>query len=104
MKLSGKIEVFMNKRGYVTGVFKDWDEENKSVLGKAYVDVLLPEEIAIKEGESLTLDVEEAYLNARYVKSNGKDFTKLQINVVKALVSRRFPEEAKKTTKKGGKR
>ena len=47
MKLTGTIEVFKNKNGYVTGVFKSWDEESKEVKGKAYMDVNLPEDVKI---------------------------------------------------------
>ena len=104
MKLTGTIEVFKNKNGYLTGVLKSFDEDNKKVLGKAYIDVKLPEEVEVKDGQTLSLDVKEGYLNAVYV--DVKDaFTKLKINVVKCDVKAVFPEEkkAKKTSKKEGK-
>ena len=101
IKLSGTLEVFQNNRGYVTGVFKAWNEETKSVEGKAYMDVTLPESVQIKEGQSLTLDVKTAYLNAVYV-SGEKPFTKLKINVVDCEIKKVFPEEkrSKKASKK----
>lgn len=99
LKLTGTLEVFQNKRGYVTGVFKAWDD-NKCVLGKAYMDVNLPEEISIEEGQTLTLEVKEAYLNAIFVEGENA-FTKLKINVVKCEVKSVFPEKkAKKPSKK----
>ena len=103
MKLSGNLEVFKNQRGYVTGVFKAWDEESHEVLGKAYMDVALPEGTEVKDGQTLTLNVKEAYLNAVFCK--GKDpFTKLKINVVDCEVIRVFPEEKKaKPSKRGAK-
>ena len=45
MKVTGTIEVFKNKNGYVTGILKSFDEDNKKVLGKAYIDVKLPEKV-----------------------------------------------------------
>ena len=104
MKVAGTIEVFKNKNGYITGVLKSFDEDNKKVLGKAYIDVRLPEEVEVKDGQTLTLDVKEGYLNAVYV--DVKDaFTKLKINVVKCEVKAVFPEEKKikKSSKKEGK-
>ena len=102
IKLSGTLEVFQNKRGYVTGVFKAWDD-NKCVLGKAYMDVVLPKEITIEEGQSLTLDVKEAYLNAIFVEGENA-FTKLRINVVDCEVKSVFPEKkAQKSSKKASK-
>ena len=98
MKLSGLIEVFQNKKGYVTGVFKAWDEESKTVLGKAYLDVNLPESVKIEEGQTLTLNVKEGYLNAIFVDTENA-FTKLKINIVDCEVKSVFPEPKK--AKKG---
>lgn len=97
MKLVGNLEVFKNKNGYYTGVFKAWNEESKSVLGKAFMDVNLPENVECKDGQTLTINVKEGYLNAIYVDSKDP-FTKLKINVVDCEVVRVFPEE-KKTRK-----
>lgn len=97
MKLTGLIEVFQNKKGYVTGVFKAWNEESKEVLGKAYLDVNLPESVKIKEGQTLTLNVKEGYLNAIFVDTENA-FTKLKINIVDCEVKSVFPEP-KKTKK-----
>ena len=103
MKLSGNLEVFKNQRGYVTGVFKAWDEDTKAVLGKAYIDVALPEGTEVKDGQTLTLNVKEGYLNAVFCKGK-ESFTKLKINVVECEVIRVFPEEKKeKPSKRGAK-
>lgn len=104
LKLSGTLEVFQNKKGYVTGVFKAWNEEAKEVLGKVYMDVKLPESVKIKEGQTLTLDVKTAYLDAVHV-TGEHEFTKLRINVVDCKVTSVYPEEkkSKKTSKKATK-
>lgn len=103
VKLSGTLEVFLNKRGYVTGVFKAWDEEAKQITGKAYMDVALPDEIQIEEGQTLTLDLKQAYLNAVHVEGENA-FTKLKIKVVECEVKSIFPEKkVKKPSKKVGK-
>lgn len=101
LKLTGTLEVFQNNRGYVTGVFKAWNDKTKQVTGKAYMDVTLPESVKIKEGQTLTLNVKEAYLNAVHVDGE-KAFTKLKINVVECEVTSVYPEEkkAKKPSKK----
>lgn len=102
LKLTGTLEVFQNKKGYVTGVMKAWDD-NKTLVGKAYMDVNLPESISIEEGQTLTLDVKEAYLNAVHVEGENA-FTKLKINVVEAEIKSIFPEKkAQKPSKKVGK-
>ena len=101
MKLSGTLEVFQNKKGYVTGVFKAWNEDSKEVLGKAFMDVNLPDSIKIEEGQTLTLNVKEGYLNAVYVKAENS-FTKFKINVVDCEVKKVFPEQKK--TKKSSKK
>lgn len=98
LKLKGTLEVFKNRNGYPTGVIKAWDNENIHVLGKAYMDVMLPKDLTIEEGQTLTLNVTEGYLNAVHV--NGENaFTKLKINVVKCEVTSVFPEPKKKVTK-----
>lgn len=101
LKLTGTLEVFQNQRGYVTGVFKAWNEDNKQVTGKAYMDVTLPKDVTIKEGQTLTLNVKKAYLNAVHVDGENA-FTKLKINVVDCEVESVYPEqkEVKKTSKK----
>lgn len=105
LKITGTLEVFQNNRGYVTGVFKAWNDEAKQVTGKAYMDVTLPKDVKIKEGQTLTLNVKTAYLNAVHVASHGtldNEFTKLKINVVECEVTNVYPEEkkVKKSSKK----
>ena len=102
LKFSGRLEVFQNEKGYVTGVLKAWNEEEKKVLGKTYMDVRLPESVQVEKGQSLTLQVKTGYINAIYV-SGDKPFTKLQLAVAECEVVRVFPEskkEAKKASKK----
>ena len=100
LKINGTLEVFQNKKGYVTGVIKYWDEAEKLFTGRAYVDVTLPESVKIEEGQTLTLDLKTAYLNAVHVKGENA-FTKLNINVVDCEVKSIFPEKkAKKPSKK----
>ena len=99
MKITGKIDVFQNKTGYAKGIivgFKDGKPE-----AKVFLDVNLPDDIKPAEGQTLTLDVEEGYLNAVLVNSQ-EPFTKLTISVVKAKIVKVFPEGAKKA--KGGKK
>ena len=99
LKLTGRLEVFKNQKGYVTGVMKAWNDETKEVLGKAYMDVALPQDVEINDGETLSLDVKTAYLNAVYV-SGENSFTKLKINVVDCEILSVFPERKKSKTSK----
>ena len=102
MKVTGKLEIFKNRNGYFTAVIKAWDEKNQ-VAGKAFMDVALPEGVKVEDGQSLTLDVKEGYLNAVYVKAENS-FTKLKLNVVKCDVVDVFPKPEKaKKAKKGAK-
>ena len=94
LKLTGQLEVFKNQKGYITGVIKAWNEAEKTVAGRTYMDVLLPVGVEVKEGQTLTLDVKTAYLNAVHVEGENA-FTKLKINVVDCEVIRVFPEEKK---------
>ena len=100
MLISGKLEVFKNRNGYITAVFKAWEQEGHGVQGKAYMDANLPEDVQIKDGQTLTLDVKTAYLNAVHVDGENP-FNKLKINVVDCEVKAVFPEKkAKKPSKK----
>ena len=69
MLLSGKIEVFKNKKGYLTGILKSFDKDN-NLLGKMFVSVnIRDEKLAEKvvEGKTLTFDVETGYLDCVHV-------------------------------------
>lgn len=104
MKLSGKIEVFKNKKGYATGIIKAFSEDKK-VIAKEFVDVELKDEKVrdkLTEGKTLTLNVEEGYLNLKHVELDTESFNRIVVSVVKASVVAVFPEE-KKTTKKASK-
>lgn len=98
MKLTGTLEVFKNSKGYFTGVIKAWDNE-KHVLGKAYMDVSLPESVVIEDGQTLTLDVKEGYLNAVYV-AGEKAFTKVKISVKACDIISVFPKKKIKKSSK----
>lgn len=81
MILSGKIEVFKNKRGYITGVIKSFNKDKKCD-GKCFLDVVCCEgvELNIEDGVSLTLDVKTAYLNCRHVElKEGEAFDRLEV-------------------------
>ena len=99
MKVSGLLEVFQNKNGFVTGVFNAWDSdepnEKHKILGKAYMDVRLPKDVQIKEGQTLTLDVKEGYLRVSHIVSNKVEFSKFVIYVKQCDVIRVYPEEKK---------
>lgn len=103
LKLTGVLEVFKNKKGYITGVIKAWDD-NKTLLGRTYMDVQLPEDVTVEEGQTLTLDIKEAYLNAIYVEGENA-FTKLKLNIVKCDIKSVFPEaKIKKSSKQVAKK
>ena len=79
MMITGKIDLFKNQRGFVTGTIKAFDKENK-LIGKCFIDVI---GVAVEEGETLTIDVKEGYLNAVHVEGKESKFDKLAINVKK---------------------
>ena len=90
MLIQGKIEVFKNKRGYVTGILKAFDEKN--LLGKVFIDI---NGLDLKDERTYTIDVTEGYLNVHHVESLTKDFDKLVINIVKHKVISVFPDDNK---------
>lgn len=77
MKITGKIDLFKNQRGFVTGTIKCFDKENK-LVGKSFIDVV---GVAVEEGETLTIDVKEGYLNSVHVEGKDSKFDKLCLNV-----------------------
>ena len=78
MKITGKIDLFKNARGYVTGQIKAFDKEKK-LLGKYFIDVA---GVIVADGETLTIDVTEGYLNCVHVTAEGKEaFDKLVLSV-----------------------
>lgn len=95
LKLTGTLEVFKNRNGYITGIIKSFDKDDKSYLGNVCLDVSIPESVEVKEGQTLTLKVTEGYLNIRHVVAKGNSFDKLFINVVKCKVVKVYPEEKK---------
>ena len=101
MIVSGKIEVFKNKKGYPTGVLKSFDKDNK-LLGRLFVACnLRDEKIAKKltEGKTLTIDVKKGYLDVRHVELEAESYEIPVISVIEAELVAVYPEE-KKATKK----
>lgn len=89
MKVLGKIEVFKNKRGYLTGKILSFTD--KKVVGTSYIDVKLAEGIkAPEEGTTITYEVVEGYLNSIHVESERESFEKLVISIVKAVAIKTF--------------
>lgn len=79
MMITGKIDLFKNSRGFVTGQIKAFSKEKK-LLGKCFVEVM---GVSVAEGETLTIDVKEGYLNCVHVESEDKkkSFDKLVLSV-----------------------
>ena len=109
MLVSGKIEVFKNKKGCPTGTIKSFDKDG-NLVSKYFVAVnIRDEKLAEKltDGKTLTLNVETGYLDSRKVELEEQSFVVPIISVVKAEIVAVLPEEkkapAKKTTKKSSK-
>lgn len=104
MLLTGKIEVFKGKKGYLVGKITGFDQDKKPT-GHCFIDVKIADEklsSKIVDGKTLTLDVELGYLNVRHVELETESFDKLEYSIKKAKVVSVFPEE-KKATKKSKK-
>lgn len=93
MKLTGKIEVFKNAKGYITGIVPSI--KDKKLLGKSFIQVYLPKDIEVKEGQTLTLNVKDAYLNSVHVENEQQSFEKLVVAVNEAEVISVYPEPVK---------
>lgn len=90
MKVLGKIEVFKNKRGYLTGKILSFDKDKK-IVGTSYMDVKVADDLAKpEEGTTITYDVKEGYLNSVHVEGERESFEKLVISIVKAEVVKTF--------------
>ena len=102
MLVSGKIEVFKNKKGYPTGTIKSFDKDG-NLVSKYFVAVNIRDEKLtekLTDGKTLTLDVETGYLDSRKVELEEQSFVVPIISIVKATVVSVYPEEKKTTTKK----
>lgn len=86
MEVTGKIDLFKNKRGYVTGVLKSFNEEKK-VSGKSFIDV---SGVVVKEGETLTIDVKKGYLNSIHVEGEKGGFDKFSLSIKEYDVVRSY--------------
>ena len=94
MKITGKLEVFKNQRGYLTGILKAFDNE-KNCVGKIFLDV---KGLDIKDDRTYTIEVIEGYLNVIHQQSLTKEFDKLSISIIKHKLISVYPE-----LEKGGK-
>ena len=88
MQIKGKIEVFKNQRGYLTGILKAFDSD-KNLVGKIFIDV---KGLDIKDDRTYTIDVIEGYLNVIHQESLTKAFDKLSISIVKHKLISVYPE------------
>lgn len=86
MLVTGKIEVFKNKRGYLTAVVKSFSEDKK-VTGKSYIDCVV-KDLAVAEGSTVVLNCKKAYLNNRHVEAKTESFDKLELVVVECEVEK----------------
>lgn len=88
MKITGKIEVFKNARGYTSGILKCFN--NGEMVGKLFIDV---EGLDLKDTRTYTIDIIEGYLNVHHIESMTKDFDKLVINVKKHKLIDVYPKK-----------
>ena len=89
MKITGKIEVFKSKRGYLTGILKSFNKDNE-VVGKIFIDV---QGLDLKDERTYNIEVTEGYLNVHHVESLTKDFDKLVIKVAKHKLIDVYPRK-----------
>ena len=89
MKITGKLEVFKNQRGYITGILKAFDKD-KNLTGKIFIDV---KGLDIKDDRTYTINVIDGYLNVIHQESLTKDFDKLSISVLKHKLLSVYPEK-----------
>lgn len=88
MKITGKIEVFKNARGYTSGILKSFN--NGEMVGKLFIDV---EGLDLKDSRTYTIEIVEGYLNVHHIESLTKDFDKLVINVKKHKLLDVYPKK-----------
>lgn len=101
MLVTGKIEVFKNKKGYPTGILKSFTKDGE-LISKMFLSVDLRDEKLLEklvDGKTLTINVKQGYLNINHVELEEESFDKLSISIVKGEIVAVFPEE-KKVTKK----
>lgn len=98
MQLTGFIEVFVNDRGYYVGriVNNNKLKDNSTVLAKAFIDVVfykdVPEEMMPKAGETVSLNVTEGFLSAKYIDLAEKPFSKLAVYIKKCELQGVYPK------------
>ncbi len=93
MKVSGRIEVFTNKNGYLTGYLKNFVDNKPN--GKAFIDVHTSKEFreSLDKTKTYTLNVKEGFLNVDCIKLENKNIYKLTMAIVEADIVSVFPED-----------
>lgn len=97
MKIQGKIEVFRNKNGFLTGILKSF--KDNECTGKVFIDVT---GLDLKDERNYTIEVEDGYLNVIHVETLTKSFDKLSIAVKKHKLISVYPEKSSDRIKKDG--
>lgn len=95
MKLTGKIEVFKNKRGYLTGKINSFDKEGK-LIATEYVEVKISDEKLadkVNNGKTVTIDVTKGFLNIVHVELETESFNKFVVAIVEGKVVSIYPED-----------
>ena len=88
MKITGKIEIFRNKNGFITGFLKSFN--GNQCTGKVFIDVT---GLDIKDERTYTIEVEDGYLNVVHVETLTRSFDKLSIAVKKHKLLSVYPEK-----------
>lgn len=101
MFVTGKIEVFKNKKGYLTGVIKSFDKDGVLVAKEMVSVSIVDEKLAKKvvDGKTVTIDVTKGYLDLVHVELESESFNKFKVAIKEGKVVKVFPEDVKPTKK-----
>lgn len=105
MLLTGKIEVFKNKKGYLTGMIKSFDKDGVLITTE-YVNVSIADEklsSKVVDGKTVTIEVTKGYLDLDHIELESESFNRFRVSIKEGKVVKVFPEEVKKTSKKSKK-
>lgn len=103
MKITGRIEVFKGR----TGLLAKLSAFNKDgeFTGAVYMPVIVPEDVVIGDGETVTINVTDGYLNSVTSVNEEKEvFTHLSIRVVECEVLKVYKPESNEKPKKVAKK
>lgn len=95
MFLTGKIEVFINKDGYLTGVIKSF--KDRIVTGKSFISVYIDDKTLVEKltkGVTYTLNVKSGYLNSLMVECD-KPFNKIEVFIRECEIVSEFKPNKK---------